>query len=173
MDDSIDQSSTKHHDSESQTFKVLSIDGGGIKGLYSSKILENFERRFECRLADYFDLICGTSTGGLIALAISLKLPVSLISTLYQECGAKIFPTQGKVSAFIQQTFLNGKHSNKELKKELCKVFGNTLIEDSYSLLCIPSFSLNDGRPFIFKFDHKEGHLKRDNRTKYSVSQLS
>lgn len=161
------QSSNVHPKSKSKVFKVLSIDGGGIKGLYSSRILENFERRFNCHIADYFDLICGTSTGGLIALAISLKLPVSLISNLYQECGSEIFPKQGKTISFLKQIFWNGKHSNTKLKKELNKIFSNSLLEESYSLLCIPSFSLSDGRPFIFKFDHKEGNLKRDNRTRY------
>ncbi|MGB3691880.1 MAG: CBASS cGAMP-activated phospholipase [Spirulinaceae cyanobacterium] len=167
MNNNKDRSSTACSESESKTFKVLSIDGGGIKGLYSSRILENFEKRFDCPIVDYFDLICGTSTGGLIALAISLKLPVRLISNLYQECGAAIFPKQRKAIAFLKQTFWNGKHSNEALKKELNKVFNDSFIEESYSLLCIPTFSLNDGRPFIFKFDHKEGNLKRDNRTKY------
>ncbi|MEO1390930.1 MAG: CBASS cGAMP-activated phospholipase [Cyanobacteria bacterium J06634_6] len=167
MDNSENQSSTICSESESKTFKVLSIDGGGIKGLYSSRILENFEKRFDCHIADYFDLICGTSTGGLIALAISLKLPVRLISNLYQECGSEIFPQQRKTIAFLKQMFWNGKHSNEALRKELNKVFNNALLEESYSLLCIPAFSLNDGRPFIFKFDHDEGNLKRDNRIKY------
>jgi patatin-like phospholipase/acyl hydrolase len=54
-----------------EVFKILSIDGGGIKGLYSSTILEHLERKFDGKIADYFDMICGTSTGGLIALGLS------------------------------------------------------------------------------------------------------
>ena len=62
-----------------KTFKILSIDGGGIKGLYSAIILEHLEEEF-CKkqgysISDYFDMICGTSTGGLIALALSVKTP--------------------------------------------------------------------------------------------------
>lgn len=167
MSNNESKSSATSSKSDSKTFKVLSIDGGGIKGLYSSRILENFEKRFHCYIADYFDLICGTSTGGLIALGISLKLPVSRISNLYQKRGAKIFPAQRKAIALLKQLFWNGKHSNKELKKALDEVFNDSLIGNSYCLLCIPSFSLNDGRPFIFKFDHKEGNLQRDNGTKY------
>jgi predicted acylesterase/phospholipase RssA len=167
MSNNEDRSPTTCSKSDSKTFKVLSIDGGGIKGLYSSRILENFEKRFNCRIADYFDLICGTSTGGLIALGISLKLPVSLISNLYEKRGSKIFPSQKKIIAFLKQFFWNSKYSNKELKKALDEVFNDSRIEESYCLLCIPSFSLNDGRPFIFKLDHKEGNLQRDKRTKY------
>lgn len=50
-------------------FKILSLDGGGIKGLYSATIIKEFEDKFNCQISDYFDLICGTSTGELIALA--------------------------------------------------------------------------------------------------------
>ena len=50
-------------DSKKKTFKILSIDGGGIKGLYSAKILQHFEEKFSCHISDYFDMLCGTSTG--------------------------------------------------------------------------------------------------------------
>ena len=59
-----------------KTFKILTIDGGGIKGLYSAQVLARFEEHFKCRLSDKFDLICGTSTGAIIALAIALKIPM-------------------------------------------------------------------------------------------------
>ena len=85
-----------------KTFKVLSIDGGGIKGLYSARILEHFEKQFNCHIADYFDLICGTSTGGLIALSLSLKISVKEISKLYKERGKEIFPQQ---NAFLITDF--------------------------------------------------------------------
>ncbi|AYV81831.1 MAG: patatin, partial [Harvfovirus sp.] len=51
-----------------KVFKILCVDGGGIKGLYSLYVLREFEKQFckegEC-LGDYFDMICGTSTGGI------------------------------------------------------------------------------------------------------------
>lgn len=154
-------------DSESQTFKVLSIDGGGIKGLYSARILEHFEERFNCKIADYFDLICGTSTGGLIALGLSLKIPVELISNLYYCRGKQIFPRQNQILSSLRQLFLRSKYDNSELRRALEEMFGERTLADSRCLLCIPAFSLTDGRPFIFKYDHSEGNLCRDNKTKY------
>jgi len=56
-----------------KTFRILSIDGGGIKGLYSLSILAVFEEHYKVKFHDYFDLICGTSTGGLIALALGYR----------------------------------------------------------------------------------------------------
>lgn len=153
--------------SSSDTFKVLSIDGGGIKGLYSARILEHFESRFNCHIADYFDLICGTSTGGLIALGLSLDIPVGQISNLYSMRGKQIFPQKNSFLSSLKQLFLRSKYDNSELKKALQEMFGDKTLSDSRSLLCIPAFSLTDGRPFIFKYDHSEGNLCRDNKTKY------
>lgn len=152
---------------QTKGFKVLSIDGGGIKGLYSARILEQFEQKFNCHIADYFDLICGTSTGGLIALGLSLKIPVSEISNLYYSRGKQIFRKRGNISSLLKQFFLGSKYDNKELEKALQEMFGDCTLADSHCLLCIPAFSLTDGRPFIFKYDHPEGCLSRDNKTKY------
>lgn len=76
---------------EGKTFKILSIDGGGIKGLYSCTVIRHLEEHFQCNMSDYFDMLCGTSTGGLIALALSLKVPTADICKFYEEDGPKIF----------------------------------------------------------------------------------
>lgn len=159
--------SPQHSLSKINTFKILSIDGGGIKGLYSAKILEHFEDRFKCHLADYFDLICGTSTGGLIALGLSLKIPVSQISNVYYKQGKKIFWQPNSFISSLKQIFRRSKYDNSELRKALEELFENQTIADSHCLLCIPAFSLTDGRPFIFKYDHNEGNLCRDSKTRY------
>jgi predicted patatin/cPLA2 family phospholipase len=155
---------------QAKVFKVLSIDGGGIKGLYSARILEQFEQKFDCRIADYFDLICGTSTGGLIALALSLKIPARQIVSFYYKEGPNIFKSKGKLYSIwqlVNQLFLQSKHNNSKLEEALQKIFDEHTLGNSHCLLCIPAFSLTDGRPFIFKFDHPEGNLSRDNRTRY------
>lgn len=150
-----------------KTFKILSIDGGGIKGLYSARILAEFENRFNCRVVDHFDMICGTSTGGLIALGLSLSIPAKEICTFYQTKGDQIFKPQNTFKSFIKQLFISSKHSNQSLKSCLHEIFGDKVIGESKALLCIPAFSITNGRPYIFKYDHKEGELKRDNNTPY------
>lgn len=123
-------------------FKILSIDGGGIKGLYSSTILAQLEDRFQCRISDYFDMVAGTSTGGLIALAISLKIPAIEICNFYRNEGPKIFPRHSKFMSLIKQGLLWGKFSDKPLRQALQRIFGDKLIEESQNLLCIPSYSV-------------------------------
>ena len=69
-------------------FKVLSIDGGGIKGVYTAAMLRELEHalaRIEghSRLGEYFDLICGTSTGALIALGLAAGRTCDEIAETY------------------------------------------------------------------------------------------
>lgn len=146
-------------------FKILSIDGGGIKGLYSSTVLQHLEQKYG-PISDYFDMICGTSTGGLIALGLALKIPASEISNMYENHGHVIFPKRSKIGGILRQTFWGGKYSDKPLRKVLEGVFGEAKIKDLNNLVCIPSYSITDARPWVFKFDHHEGAepLDRDNK---------
>lgn len=81
---------------EKKKFKILCIDGGGIKGLYSAQVLAKFEESFNTRLSDHFDLICGTSTGGIIALGVSAKIPMKDVVEFYENYGPKIFASKWK-----------------------------------------------------------------------------
>lgn len=160
-------------------FKILTIDGGGIKGLYSSTILANFEEEFNCLTSDHFDLVCGTSTGGLIALAISQKIPAKEICQFYKEHGGRIFPNRKplfkwleyletklfKGKFFLGQTLWYGKYGNEYLKNVLTDLFQKKVIGESNNLLCIPSYCITEARPYVFKFDHT--NLSRDNKTSY------
>lgn len=135
-------------------FKILSIDGGGIKGLFSAEVLKSIEEQFDHPVSEYFDMICGTSTGGLIALSLSLNIPAYEIVEFYKNEGPKIFPNKTQLSrrlAFCRQLFWRAKYSNKELQRALVNIFGDRKMEDSNSLLCIPSYNLTAGRPKVFK----------------------
>lgn len=152
-------------------FKILSIDGGGIKGLYSASVIARLEEKTGKKSADCFDMICGTSTGGLIALGLASGHSAEDLQNLYYKKGNSIFPTyeyrlprwlQRTVIHFFTQTFFFGKFSNKNLKKVLVDTFGETRLGDLDNLVCIPSFNLTSGMPRMFKFPHKEGGFYTD-----------
>lgn len=149
-----------------KTFKILSIDGGGIRGLYSARILQVFEERYRCRVVDHFDLLCGTSTGGIIALGLAVGMSAAEIAKFYTEYGPGIFPPSYQFFRGIKQILGHGKYDNQALKNALTEKFGEKRIKDSQSLLCIPSHSITHARPYIFKYDHREGNLGRDNEIK-------
>ena len=76
-------------------FRVLSLDGGGIKGTFTASVLAELEKMTGKRIADYFDLITGTSTGGLIAIALGLGIPAREVLDFYEKRGPEIFPSMG------------------------------------------------------------------------------
>lgn len=144
---------------ESKTFKILSIDGGGIKGLYSASILASLELKTGKSITDHFDMICGTSTGGLIAIGLANGMSAKSLVDLYMTKGSLIFPTSNNrfVRSFqnsyksLKQIFFTNKHSVKPLKRILEDLFGNKKMNDANNLLCIPSFNLTNGQPKVFK----------------------
>ena len=77
--------------------RILSIDGGGIKGVFPAAFLAKLEEEIDGEIWEYFDLITGTSTGGIIAIGLSLGVSASEISDLYQEKGPAIFSQQQSI----------------------------------------------------------------------------
>ncbi|MCB9196458.1 MAG: patatin-like phospholipase family protein [Flavobacteriales bacterium] len=156
---------------ENKPFKILSIDGGGIKGLYSASILAQLEKKSGVKSTDCFDMICGTSTGGLIALGLASGKSANELAEMYISQGKKIFPTsevrlfrwyQRSLKHFLTQTFFFGKFSNKALKEVLESQYEDLTLGDLNNLVLVPSFNLVSGMPRMFKFPHKEGDFFMD-----------
>jgi patatin-like phospholipase/acyl hydrolase len=75
-----------------ERFQILSLDGGGIKGPFSSAVLAAIEEDLGVNVVDHFDLITGTSTGGIIALGLGLGLRPREIVEFHLSKGPQIFP---------------------------------------------------------------------------------
>lgn len=76
--------------------RILTIDGGGIRGTFPAAFLANLEQDLEQPIGRYFDLIAGTSTGGIIAIGLALGLRAADILRLYEEEGPAIFSQSRK-----------------------------------------------------------------------------
>lgn len=155
---------------ERKPFKILCIDGGGIKGLFSAQVLAKFEEVFNTGITEHFDLICGTSTGGIIALAASAKIPMHDVVDFYKSKGPLIFAQNkksrwGQLLLKFKQLFYKGKYDNTELKKALTEVFGCRKISESSNLLCIPAFDIIHATPRVFKKDYN--NFTEDNGKRY------
>ena len=150
-----------------KAFKILSIDGGGIKGLYSATILEHLEKVSGNASADCFHLICGTSTGAIIALALSKGKTAADIGKFYVDDGPKLFP-YGRLRywtiGLARQILFGGKYSQHRFVSSLDTLFGESKLGDAKTLLCIPTYDLTKGEPTVFKKDH--GALTRDSNLK-------
>lgn len=141
--------------------RVLSIDGGGIKGVFPCAFLANIEQAV-CRCVnDYFDLIVGTSTGGIIALGLGLGLSAQQILDFYRKHADSIFPPRGRLG-LISQLFAP-KYDPKPLRRALESVFGDRKLGESRTRLVIPSFNLETGEVYNWKTPHHP-RLERDYR---------
>ena len=137
-------------------FKILSLDGGGIKGIYILKILIELEKRYG-KVLKNFDLICGTSTGGIIALGLAIGKTPQDILDFYLQFGSKIFPATNSFLRFIylvRQFILSNKYSNHCLRLALEEFFGDHIVKDSKCNLCIPAVNLIDAKGIVFKTYH-------------------
>jgi uncharacterized protein len=143
---------------EEKRYKILSIDGGGIKGLYSAYILKHICDEYKIDLNEYFDLFCGTSTGGIIALGLASGLTINQIIDFYVNKGPEIFLYKNPITyAFstVIQLFWKGKYSNKNLKNSLVEVFGNKKIMDLPKNICIPTVRLSNQQLTVLKKDYR------------------
>jgi patatin-like phospholipase/acyl hydrolase len=152
---------------EGRPFRILSIDGGGIRGILPASILTELEQRFlkGDSIGNHFDMIAGTSTGGIIALGLSMGLPASTILELYVEHGAEVFPELKwdllslrsgwrSVRGLRHHTF-----SPAPLKTHLDKIFEKRILGQAVRRLCVPSF---DGftEVNVFKTPHHRDYKK-------------
>ena len=107
-------------------FRILSIDGGGIKGAFPAAFLCAVQEVLQGPIADYFDLIAGTSTGGIIALGLGLGLSPSEILKFYTTSGTAIFPASQKWSTRVKHYF-TAKYSSDPLQDALRLAFGDRI----------------------------------------------
>ena len=125
-------------------YRILSLDGGGIRGIYAATILATIEAEVTGGepIADYFDAIAGTSTGGIIAIGLGLKKPAAVIKRLYVENGNRVFPefwSRHRHLKFVRQLF-RVLHNQQALESLLYETFGDAKLGDSSARLVIPAF---------------------------------
>ena len=139
-------------------FQILSLDGGGLKGIFIASFLAEIEKHAKTDIVDHFDLIAGTSTGAIIALGLGLGFKSKNILDFYLDEAANIFPAQNGLSRFlmkIKRKFIRG-YSSSNLEKALDKYFGRYLLGDSKKRLIIPSFDSGRADVNIYKTSHHE-----------------
>lgn len=140
-------------------FQILSLDGGGIKGIFSAAVLAAIEEDSNVKITDHFDLLTGTSTGGIIALGLGLEMRPKEIVEFYLEHGSKIFPSWYGAKWF--QHWLFRKYSSKPLEEALKKCFKEKTLDQSIRPLVIPSYNIGIDDVYLFRTPHHE-RLKRD-----------
>jgi len=141
---------------DDKPFKILSIDGGGIKGIFPAGILQEIEAEVDGYLWQYFDMIAGTSTGGILGIGLSAKQKARDLYDLYMNNGKMIFPKSKNPLTSVFGTL----HDRKPLEKMVNETLGNRLYGESVCRMVIPAVNQH-GEPSIYKTDHHKDY-KRD-----------
>jgi uncharacterized protein len=144
-------------------FQILSLDGGGLRGMFSAAVLARLEDDLGVRLVDHFDLIAGTSTGGIIALGLGLGMTPRQILEFYTNHGPRIFRDSSHLRG-IRHVF-RAKYSVTPLRTALSKEFGERRFGESTKRLVITSYNLGAEDVYLFRTPHLPT-LARDWREK-------
>jgi uncharacterized protein len=119
---------------------VLTLDGGGMRGLFEAHVVAALEQRLGSPVADAFDLVSGTSTGGLLALGLTAgSRSPQRIAELYEEEGPRIFRSTPWARA---RQLLVSKYDRDALDRTLRTQFGTVRLSAAQPRVLIPAFSL-------------------------------
>jgi len=165
---------------------VLSIDGGGVRGIIPLQILKaleekimdiemerfNIKDRFQCsHLAQKFDVIAGTSTGGIISLGLTVpngpgspmpKYRVDDLIRIYTEHAKHIFPKSKKRYLATMNGLFGPKYSNKGLITLLQQYFGDSRLSECTTNTIVTAYEIERYVPMFFKSSDAKNKPKHD-----------
>lgn len=140
--------------------RVLALSGGGFLGLYTAVVLEALEARAGVPLARRFDLLAGTSIGGVLALALAFEVPMARLVRLFREHGPAVFSSRalpgGAVGRLVDlgRSVLGPKYSGAALRTALQAEIGERRLADAPHPLVIPAVDVERCRTKVFKTPH-------------------
>ena len=136
-------------------FKVLSIDGGGVRGVIPAVVLEHIEKQTKRNIADLFDLIVGTSTGGIIAAALTCggndrkrRMSARSLVKLYTERSREIFRQSGWGGL---KSWFDERYDADGLEAILYEKLRDAQLSDCDPPIVVTSYDIDNRRPYFFK----------------------
>lgn len=150
------------------TFRILSIDGGGIRGVYPAHILKCIEERLGVNLLGTFDMIAGTSTGSIVAAGVANGISASKIEQMYLQHGGAIFNKKksyipGKRLRSVAQPMMESVYDSNSLCSILSSVFGEVTLGEIKKPLLIPATDIGNGNVHVFKSGYNSGFTRDKN----------
>jgi patatin-like phospholipase/acyl hydrolase len=145
-------------------FTILSIDGGGIRGIIPALVLAEIEQRAGKPTSDLFDLVAGTSTGGIIAAATCAPepRPASDLVALYRVEGPKIFHRSLIHTVTSVWGLLEEKYEDTELTRALRHYIGDARVSEARTRVLMAAYELETRKPYFVKSWRTDGEPERD-----------
>ena len=143
-------------DNSQQVIKILSLDGGGVRGVIPAVLVKEIEKQTGKPITESFDLFVGTSTGGLIALFVNVsqgskqRYSGENVIQMYKDLSRKIFqnPTKRKIRTL--GGLIGSKYSAKPLEVLLQQYFGDLKMRDTLKPVVVTSFDFKRKEVFLF-----------------------
>ncbi len=151
--------------------KILSIDGGGIRGLIPTIVLAKIEEMTGKPVCRLFDLIAGTSTGGILALALTMPAKdnktapaysAENLVSLYTEKGEKIFTNNIFHGIDTVNGLFGEKYPSSGIDSVLKECFGTSMLSEALAPILISAYEIRLAKPFFFKSRHAKNPLKEN-----------
>lgn len=144
---------------------ILSIDGGGIRGIIPATFLVEFERRTGKPVCELFDLIAGTSTGGILAATLTLpdghgkpKYTAEKVLAAYFEHGGAIFHKSVMRSVTTLGGLIRPIYSPRMLDLMLEKYLGNERLHTTLTEILVTAYDMTSNTPWFFKTAFAKHH---------------
>jgi hypothetical protein len=138
-------------------FRILCLDGGGICGAFTAAVLRQWEVLTGCSIAEHFDLIAGTSTGGLLAIGLGLGMKPAEMVEFYLKEGPVIFPSSGGLKSMtlsLRHWFLS-KFDSSVLERAVAAAYGGAAIQpprDAFmTRVMVTAYNSETDRPEVFR----------------------
>jgi patatin-like phospholipase/acyl hydrolase len=141
-------------------FRILALSGGGYLGLYTAAVLAALEELIGEPIGRRFDLIAGTSVGGIIAAAVALELPTSQLVEYFREHGTEVFSPRAMPASTVgrlldlSRSVLGPKYNPATLRATLEQRLGNATFADTLHPLLLPAVDVTHSLTKVFKTPH-------------------
>lgn len=143
-------------------FQALSLTGGGYRGLFTARALQVIEEHVGVPIGQRFDLTCGTSIGGIVALAVAFEVPMKKVVEVFEQHGAAIFPPHQPPSGKVGKAWdfwlyaRKPRYSTTPLREAITKLIDkDATLNDAKHAVAIPAVNVTQGKPQVFKTRHK------------------
>lgn len=154
-----------------QRFHGLALTGGGFRGIFAAQALANIEEKTQRPVARNFDLLCGTSIGGIVALAAAFEVPMRRVVDVFTSRGLSIFPADQRAPhrGLAKKVDLichlrKPRYSTQPLRDAIEELIPTgTLLGEAVHPVVIPAVNLTQGSPQVFKTRHKH-EWERDSK---------
>lgn len=146
----------------SDPFYILSIDGGGLRGVFAAHVLKRMEEELRINWRNRFGLMAGTSTGAILAAGLACGRSAANLAEFYNNLGPVVFTPQ-LLACLDQLRLFKSRYTNSNLKEPLNQVFKDVTLGQVSVPLILPAVDIVNGCVHVFKSSYSDGFVRDSN----------